>query len=646
MGYNNLLADNAERSNPYIHSNYYNFRRAHYNITFKSNKGRIEAAKARVESLNNSLISKTQEFLGGGTIKPFYKYSDFNTTLKNSNEKSIEDDFGAFILKKLQNSGFQRYVREMSDVYSSKEPTSKMKEKTSVKNASLTQFIMNFGEKTLNEVLNSKGKNMQNKLTNYLMENVTSITDLKQKSSNDSEINKILISLIGRNFQEELKKITEKGDFKKYLGNKISTKNSTTKFEKSTRTYSDIVRLYLLSTSIIDKYIEYRRSQKGGQNENINIRPICEDYINKFIEELRKITKKDIDFIDQFSTARGNKTIASGFWGEYGLKAEMAANGIKVEVLGSDTEEEARKKINRKKNVNFSAELIKAKENSKNKSSKSTIHESFKAMDKQSRVDVFIINPINQRAAGVQSKNYLYSSLKKGNIQNIPVISPHSNETIFDLANRLNSFSGGTVIDVNSFTYTLANMLWFSYAGSINRKTEAIETFEDPGVDKFTQEIGGLFADFLGISYLHNNEANFEVIPEYSNLFFALNSDIIVPTCKILEKVIAFLEEGRRQAQDDDFFSSSLKSAFSGKSEINEEDARALKEEKKKAVGNEGLRREKEYSNGNLIKVGKEKGKNLLIPMFDEATEKMVSQFMAKTAYMDLNLKKILNLEV
>ena len=222
MGYDNLLADNAEHSNPYIHSNYYNFRRAHYNITFKSNKGRIEAAKARVESLNNSLISKTQDFLGGGIIRPFYKYSDFNTTLKNSNEKSIEDDFGAFILRKLQNSGFQKYVREMSDVYSSKEPTLKMKEKSSVKNANLTQFIMNFGEETLNEVLNSKGNNMQNKLINYLMDNITTIHNLKIKLDNNSKINQILISLVGRDFLKEIKKITKKEKFKEYLNNKIN----------------------------------------------------------------------------------------------------------------------------------------------------------------------------------------------------------------------------------------------------------------------------------------------------------------------------------------------------------------------------------------------------------------------------------------
>lgn len=588
---------------PYIHSNYENFLReyswgAGIGGTNKEYRSRLDREVEKLIALKEDLKNKTIEFLGSEPSRKGLRIKNFMVQALGAEESDAE--FYSSVLKCIQSDDFYESLKNTIQGITHKAAKEMFGEGSEILNGideHTTDIIgalmgnlkeINFFEMSKKEQFSHFDKIIANK-------------DIKK------EIIAALTTSAGK-----IRTSTSKILKKRFKNAAIATNQS------DGRTMGEFIIDYLNKNlnkyfNINDNTLFKEKKEKLFEAIKSNKRlslSIPKLYKQK-IGELRGEDLVEVTFNELTSTSDG-----------VGLVYDLTAT-----TTGGYSENITRKLVKGITSINIfrgkasGSSISKYTPGQLTGTTPSDIKASVKGNEKMARADLVVTSPITGRTVGVQSKNYresIFGSTGEKINETIAIFSPHSKETIIEFVNRLEGYTGND-IDTESLTYALANMIWFSTAGSIERgESEDPQIITDPGMSELTAELSNYLVDLLGVSYSQVAVASSykakEVLSEISNVFYSINNEYMIPTYFIIEDLISIIKtDNEKIEKTDSFVSLSLTSSFS---KIREEAQQAinLKKEKAEAAEEAGevLDNNLLYSNPNLVEVGRNKGREIV----------------------------------
>ena len=576
---------------PYIHSNYYNFKRYHRNNAGFSKEGtniKLEERLSKLEKMSRQLEGAAIEFLGGK--KGVQKFTiDKFVKLYKGNNKSKEGSFALMFRDFIQERG---YFNLILNEINTERMTRLTKEfpKLSKRIRQAMQDNMLSDTEIIIEALDKAGF-FPNKNKPIKIDKKTQDNFLREKLKlNEEGLNKFKRVLISKN-STILKKIVNTEI------DRIS-KEYSSKGKKSTNrntTYYDMILKYVGKDGVeFEKYCKKRGLELSNKT-----------FKKYYLSLLNRISILD------------SKKVGIGITGIGGTRGEeimsaiinIDSGGINAQVTGNLSQEDAENKTREKINkFNQKIGNIQIEDNTFDNNR----IEGLRGMGKQARYDIIIQNKQNGAITGVQSKNYndMYSELFKNNqykTQSIDIFKSNKDtENIIGFIEQLGAITNQT-INEESLAYSLANITWFSVAGSFGSQDKEPQEIEDPDQSILIQELGVAILDFLGVAYT----TNFDVLPQISNSFWLLNNQYLVPTYVILDELIKIARVqstkiNKERKNLEHIISISLKSSGRG---ISKKRAIDLRKAKANAVG---TFKPENYSDENLVKVGQDMGENVL----------------------------------
>lgn len=604
---------------PYIHSNYENFKAQYsWGAGFRSKKDiyhqRLDFQIKKLQKIASALKQETSMFLGSSPGHQMrLDIYDFLSQTTDSNDFDIA--FAMYFLDYLQLDSFynetarmidgvtrQAFEKFFSGILTQQEIADIIQKDDIVGALMETLKNQKFFEKSAKQQIDffSKGgKNLGFDITN-LHEFANNIFGSPMKKALRAKTSQILRKRIN------------------YLLKQVSLNSF-----KNISTFYNVILWHVggLSGS---KFKNYFDSKYKKQYDN-------QIFIKKF-NKLMLTLKGKFDF----PIMNISKTKIGEIRGEelFGTVLEETTDSVILQI-GQEKEENARISIKKFMNFHFSkSKILKYSDAQLQQKETSDIRGSAKSIDKQARADMMIYNSKTNRSAGVQSKNFIESMLQKiegKKTQTTSLYSPHSGENIINFVERTKTYMGSE-IEADSLSYVMANIIWFSTAGTIEKgKNGPAQTITDPGMNELTQELASYIVDLLGITYAEIFD-EIDIIPEISNIFYLLNNRYMVPTYLIIENLINIISTDRNKFNNTEgYINLSLTTTLSQAKE-SAGDAINLKKSKKKAVGK--LDGSKYYQDSNLVSVGKNKGKEIV-------NAQKADLFSFKKIYMDFNIDKI-----
>lgn len=612
--------------NPYIHSNYENFQ-AQYSWgagiggTDKKYRERLDREVKKLLDLRNKLRQETINFLGAEPKRTGLKLKDFMVQSLGAN--NFEAGFYVSVLQCLQSDGFYKLITDK------------------IKGVTLSAAKVIFGENS--KILKGIKEDTVD-IIGMIMKNLSEMNFFELSGALQKEF---LKNLVEEKFQKDINKI-----FIESAG-KIRTETSRIlrkRFrdaiikvgEKDNTPFFNFIIGFLDSNlqNYLDKNLdEYSEEEYGKkykelisaiQNNpelSLSIHKLYKQKIGELLgEDLIEVTFNEITTTPSSVNAIYNVTAVTtgGYSENLARRLVKAITSIKI------FQGKAPK-----------GSISKYTPGQLQGTQESDIKASVKDNTKMARSDLIITSPITKRTIGIQSKNYREKIITELGVQvnsSIALFSPHSNETIMEFVERLEGYNGND-IDTESLTYTLANMIWFATAGSIEKGSKSNPTqIKDPAMGEITAELSNFLVDLLGITYSQvTNGITYEVnqvLSEVSNIFYLINNEYMIPTYFIIEDLISAIKTDNKNIElQEPFVKLSLTSAHeSFKAEAHQ--AIKLKEEKAKAVGG-NLNSHKLYSDNALVEVGKSKGAEIAYSFSAD------NAFNLRKMYLNFDLNKL-----
>lgn len=596
---------------PYVHSNIANFRTIHrQSLLHAKEKGnRLKKTLEDMKKVKQDLKKQTDAFLGRLTPQEFIKKYYFG---EGKEQKEKFDYYKAFT-RYFQHSGFfaklnQKVAYEMQDVIEKFTTNTTIAKKIfdAEKILPLGQMAKNILNAVVQEIeKEQRKKGGKRKYEIKLLENGKKVTDIldgnlakifslndkgRKKSMNTltKEIKEFLKDKLGEKkikLAEETEKILRNDSFKEFIEQELQKEYNDPKINlDNNKTFIEyrenfISRLYY---HLKDTQISQQSEISGNMGEAYEI------------SMLEAIGGKNLGGV-----------LLTGTWNEQQIREEIF-KGLK------DTNKKKHKKYkgpNKEKNSPNSNEYIPWKQ------------EGEKV---QSYSDFVLVNPQNGMRARVQSKYYQeivdkFKPNEKNMLQHINLFKREDSipEFIKSLQTTGQVFSD---MDPNGVAYVIANSLWFSYNGSIN-SSNVVSNQKIDNREIFS-ELGAAAGNFLGIIV----DNSLTPIQEFSNLFFLINNEILLPTWVILDELIKMI---RYSNVEETISSLSMtKSANSTSSFKTGYSATSFKKKKAEAISGDSITYENSkgelktytgvfihdggYFNEDLVDVGTEMGKNII----------------------------------
>ena len=504
-----VKADNlnklVDKNHPYIHSNINNFHAIHNQSLLRSKNGdRLGKTIAALETVKNNLQKQTDAFLGGLTPKQFLKEYYFGGG-KEGKKRYLY--YEAFIMY-FRSPSFYRSLLSVAGY----NIDNILKEISEDSEAFGNLSAERAAEEILRLLFEKSRKSSKGKW------------DLKRIEKAFDNLEKDTLEALKQFFDKHSKEAYTV--LLKNLKNFIKTnmKSSNLIFEKTKE---------LLRTEGKDFIRNYVSSKKQWDEK------AYQDYLKMFTHYLGKaLNDLEISGSQHLSGAIGEQF-------EVSILKTMSGQSFGLSITGNWNETQARDVlVKRMEKVPVTDEEGKELKGShaNSKEAQKGGNEAWKDMSKQSYSDFTLINPKNGISVRVQSKYYqgVVEKFEKGkqNInQHINLFEAAASESIIDFINRLQST--GQVfedVDPNAIAYVIAISLWFANAGSLDRKNKTTEVTMDNRA--IFQEIGSGIGNFLGIVI----DEQLMPIMEFSNHFFLINNEVLLPTWTIIEELIKVIK--------------------------------------------------------------------------------------------------------
>ena len=504
----NNLTQLIDRDKPYVHSNIANFHAIHNQSLIRAKTGnRIEKTIEGLEKVKQKLKHQTSAFLNGMTPKQFLKQYYFGGGEKGENKYAHYEAFTKYI----ETPSFYRDILKYAGY-----------------NITKILHIISHNNEIANNIL-SLDKAADAFINSMFKKSETKVKG-KWELTEDSKGFKLLNASDGL---EGLKEFFNKNTNPIYTTLKRELKEELKKVLKSDNMIIQAIQ-NKLSSSECEKFVEDYVRNKSKKTWNKKTHYFYANRFSKILTE--QLTNIEITSGQHLSGAIGEQFEISL------IKAISGKELGEVKVIGNINEEQARKFFHQAaKNVSYSRDGN-LNGNGAQKLSQTGNDTSWKSLQKSSYSDFTLVNPENGMVARVQSKYYqgVVEKFEKGkqNInQHISLFTNEGEESIIKFIERFQS-TGQVFADVDpaAIAYVIANSLWFSHYGSLDSSNKRQNVSMDNRA--IFQEIGSGIGNFLGI--IVNEQLT--PIMDFSNLFFLINNEVLLPTWTIIEELISVIK--------------------------------------------------------------------------------------------------------
>ena len=502
----NDLGKLIDKNHPYIHSNINNFHAIHNQSLLHSKKGnRLGKTISALEIVKNNLKKQTDAFLGGLTPKQFLKEYYFGGG-KDGEKRYLY--YEAFIMY-FRSPSFYRSLLSVAgynidNILKEISEDSKVFGNLSAERAA-EEILQLLFEKTRNS---SKGKwnlkRIEKAFSNLEKDTLEALKQFFDKHSEEA------YTVLLKNLKDFIK---------------TNMKSSNLIFKKT----KDLLR-----TKGKDFIRNYVSSKKQWDEE------AYQNYLKMFTHYLGKaLNNLEISSSQHLSGAIGEQF-------EVSILKAMSDQGFGLSITGNWNETFVRdvliKRMEEVPVIDEKGNNLKGSHTDPKKAQKGG-NETWKDMSKSSYSDFILINPKNGMSVRVQSKYYQgvvekYKKNEQNINQHINLFEAATNESIIEFIDRLQST--GQVfedVDPNAIAYVIANSLWFANAGTLDSKSKEPQKVDMDNRAIF-QEIGSGIGNFLGIVV----DEQLMPIMEFSNHFFLINNEVLLPTWTIIEELIKVIK--------------------------------------------------------------------------------------------------------
>lgn len=536
---------------PYIHSNIINFRVAHRQQLLNANgNNRLQETLDTIAQVREELKTEAETFLDGKDPQQFMKEYYFGGG--ENNEETIE----------------QLFFQAFNDLFGTQLVYGRLSQVIGYKLSEIADLIGVKIDNNIDRIVSTS------EAIEYINEKIKKHFTTYGKTKTRKKVKNTLS--FGT---EDFKKIFVPG--KAYTTTQKEIKELLRNFGSANGEMVAQETYKILKTEECKNYIKQR---VGHKFINQNFDTYYENYIKTLILTLsKKLQSRTIT----------NKQALSGAMGEeFFISILSTSSGMNFEVTGSWTEDETRKK------------MIDANQNNK-KISKPNLsnNKEWKELNKQSYSDIILTNSKGMNVR-VQSKYFqgLVNKVNEGTENLNQSIHLFKEDLTIDQFIKKMQDQGQVFssFDPNGLGYAIANGIWFAHAGSIdyNGKLEKGKEMTFDYRDIFT-ELGQGAGNFLGVII----DKNVKPIMEFSNVFFLINNRILLPTWVILDNLYNLLSTTEKN--DKIGYLSMNKGIVSGV----KFNAKQLRSKKEEAVGSFNKRT---YEDENLLRVGREKGREII----------------------------------
>lgn len=492
---------NYER--PYVHSNAEYFRDHMDGMTLDSKspegKAALEATIANLRAISAQLKAHTDLLLGGESPQAFSKKL-FN------NDKT----FSGVVLQILNEPAMDKVYRKIADIWDEKEAEKLLE-------ILRDRTVKEITEKDVRGALHAK-------------------IDANRKTTNmpGLQVHSIELADIARQMGKEFTL-----DYQKKGRRVATTAHNVFKEDANEFFHSVGVKKSLATEQQIDQIMKYVKSEFMKRCQHI---PQLDTYTTEIF-----FARMEAKLLDDFHEGLLSRiTSASSFSATLGEAFVVAvhyadtSHGFKMKWVGSVSEEQVRKDIAGTKE--------KADATARN----------YKDPQKQSYRDILILKDGNTWS--VQSKNYraITRKILEGNFDGGAMFASLQGSILYKrLISRLQELGLNTFpqTTLESLSYYIANLLWFSIAGSMDSSGEAKRYMRKGRVkggyklmegvqDQINQMLSAALLDFLGVTM---GRAGDQMAAQMSNSFYLINNRDLVPTYLIIDDVITWLETAQRQ---------------------------------------------------------------------------------------------------
>lgn len=574
--YSKLVGKEDSNYAPYVHSNINNFRWVNSGrlLRTKGKNGRtqLENTKKSLISVRDGLKQQAKDFLGGKSPAQFVE----QYYMKNGSKKQKKEHRQ---IQMLYYQAFTKFFQSNHFYYA-------MNQKLGYNENDLYNSFSTIFDKESNRMI------PLGDAAKTIMDAFTTKAERKKGSKgrieftiNSGELDKIV--------DKKLKELFNREKKPSYTRLKKEIKDTLTEYKKTS------VNVYHETINILkDKYFEDFVKNIVGENFN---EEVFAKYKASFETNLSHYLTED-KIISQQSELSG--IIGEEF--ELAMLSSISEKSIGGFILTGDKNEKQIREI-------LFPLLQKAAKETDREYTEPTdpVQNPWSDESKQSKTDFLMYSPKTGKYARVQAKNYqeIVAKFKLGEqnmLQHIKLFERKNTipEFIESLQNTGQLFSE---IDPEGIAYVLANSLWFAYAGSINKNGQHSPAKIDNSI--IFQELGAAVGNFLGIII---DENTLKPIEEFSNTFFWINNEILLPTYVIIDELIKMIDNSNATTLITKF---SMTKGTNGAYQFPiDKTAAQFKNEKKEALAksNERFSYNGDYSDTNLLQVGREMGKNII----------------------------------
>ena len=580
----NNLGKLINQNKPYVHSNINNFHAIHTQSLVRVKTGnRIEKTIEGLEKVKQELKHQTSAFLNGMTPKQFLKQYYFGGGEKGENKYAHYEAFTKYI----ETPTFYQDILKYAGY-------------------NITKILHILSYKKTEELSNIMSLD---KIAEAFVDSMFIKSRKKNKGKWDLEQDLKGFELLNTSEGlEGLKEFFKKNTSPIYTTLKKELKEELKKTLKSDNMIIQAIQSKLLSSeceNFVEDYVKHKLKKTWDKETHYF-------YANRF----SKILTKQLTNIGITSSQHLSGAIGEQF--EISLVKAVSGKELgEVKVIGNINEEQARKFFRQAaKNVSYSRGGS-LNGSGAQKLSQTGNDTSWKNLQKSSYSDFTLVNPENGMVARVQSKYYqgVVEKFEKGkqNInQHISLFSNEGEESIIEFIERFQS-TGQVFADVDpaAIAYVIANSLWFSHYGSLDSNNKKQNVSMDNRA--IFQEIGSGIGNFLGVIV----DEQLTPIMDFSNLFFLINNEVLLPTWTIIEELISVIKYNHFNSKLANF------SVNKGGSLSLHTSALAFKKEKLKAVAKDELTYNEKnyrgvffhnggYTNEDLVDVGTTMGEKII----------------------------------
>ena len=364
-------------------------------------------------------------------------------------------------------------------------------------NAILAKFVINDPCAILGKELGQQFIAAEPQTLNALVKQILEGFLKQNKKTKQLSMKKMEDSQIGQKLAEELKKHP---GFKS-----LSSKSGIYQFAKQLLLEQQNPSFITSSTdkeTVVAKIIAGVKEEMDAAGEKYN---------DSMLNDYAKYLKNNI----QDETLKGATTreLAAGTIGEQLLVDMMIdKQNVKINIVGGDSEEKVRKEIAEQIIGELGKEIS-----------------SIREASKQSYSDMVLW--VNQQPIRIQSKTYtqvMEIFNQKGRASDVRQRMRLNEDTsVIDFFTKIgqSGTQGTNMDDLQELAYSIANEIWFATAGDINYGTYPMSK------NAIDAALTSIFVDYLGV--IIDDDWNIQY--NFSNIFFLLNGQFLVPTYLFLE---------------------------------------------------------------------------------------------------------------